>query len=173
MTEMPRNTSRRQRLNNRLHHPVARKQGRRTLRRWTGVGILGVVGLTAACAGLAYQTSSDQEAAQARVKAKVLAQYQHRRAIDDANLAIVHNEQLSLSHALSRELALAASRRKTRAQAMAALQLAQAAQARAAAQVGPARSASARLASVRTAATVAKPTVRRGEDGAAATSGGS
>jgi hypothetical protein len=168
MAEMPRETSRRQRLNHRLHHPVARKQGRRTLRRWTGVGILGVVGLTAACAGLAYQTSSDQEAAQARVKAKVLAQYQHRRAIDDANLAIVHNEQLTMAHALSRELALAASRRKTRAQAMAALQLAQAAQARA-----PARSAPARLASVRTATTVAKPTVRRGEDGAAATSGGS
>lgn len=167
MTEMPRDTSRRQRLNNRLHHPVARKQGRRTLRRWTGVGILGVVGLTAACAGLAYQTSSDQEAAQARVKAKVLAQYQHRRAIDDANLAIVHAEQLSLSHALARELALAASRTKARAQAMAALQLAQAAQARA-----PARSAPARLASVRTATTVAKPTVRHGEDGAAATSGG-
>jgi len=157
-----------------LHHPLARRNGQRKLRRWTALGALGVAGLTAATAGLAYKASADQEAAHtAQINAqkqRVLAEYHRRQAIQDKNLAIVRAEQRTLARTLARERALIVTRRRQRQQELRTIQVAQAAAA--------ARAARAPVfASARPVATPARTTAQRrpaSSDGSpTAASGGS
>jgi len=157
-----------------LHHPTARRHGQRKLRRWTAVGGLAVVGLTAATVGLAYKASADENAARNAQKQRVIAEYHRRQAIQTSNLATVRAEQRTLARTLAREHALIVTRRRQREQQLQAIQVAQAAAAAAAAR-------SALYASARVAAGPARTTAparparapRPSATAAAAASGGS
>ena len=158
-----------------LHNPAARAKGHRTLRRWSVVGLAGILGLTAVSAGLAYEVTSSQETARNAVVDQAKAAYQRRLAAEDANLATVRQESRVLARTLAHQHALLAARLRTRQQALAALA---AAQARSRAAATAPVYASTTVPGTRTttptpARTVASPT--RTEDGrtASASSGGS
>ena len=108
------------------HNPAAREHGHRTLRRWSGVGLAGILGLTAVSAGLAYEVTSSQESARTAVVNQAKAAYQRRLDAEDANLATVRRESLVLAHTLARQHTLLAARLRARQQALAALAAAQA-----------------------------------------------
>jgi hypothetical protein len=151
------------------HSPARRTSGRRALRRWTLLGLAGVAGLTAVAAGLAYDVTSTQEAARAKVVDQARAAYQRRLAAEDANLATVRSESRRLAVALAHEHAVLVARQQARQRALAALA---AAQARArAASVAPVY-VSATVPASHTVTTTAAPR-RTSEDSASATSGGS
>jgi hypothetical protein len=179
-----------------LHHPAARRRGQRTLRRWTALGIAGVLGLTAVTAGLAFEVSSSQQSKQDAAAAKIRAQYAQRTAAYDASLAAAQRQARAVARTLAHHRAVLAARLRAREQQLAALQAAAAARAASASahpvyvatrSGGGTTTSSARTASGRTTATtaaqptapavtpsVAAPT-RSGEDGGrgTATSGGS
>lgn len=160
-----------------LHHPAARHKGQRKLRRWTAIGALGVAGLTAATAGLAYKASADQDAAHtAQVNAqkqKILAEYHRRQAIQDKNLAIVRTEQRTLARTLARERALIVTRRRQHQQQLAAIQVAQAAAAAQAARAPVYASARPTRTPARTTAQKRATAPRNSEGSPTTASGGS
>lgn len=157
-----------------LHHPAARRRGQRSLRRWTGIGIAGVVGLTAVTAGLAYQVSSSQESAQTAAANQVRSAYRQRIAAEDANLATVRGQARRLARTLAHEHALLVARQRARQQQLAALQAAQvAARAQAAASRPVYVSASPRQVTASRPATVVAAPVRGDDGGATAASGAS
>jgi hypothetical protein len=159
-----------------LHHPAARHKGQRKLRRWTAIGALGVAGLTAATAGLAYKASADQDAAHtAQVNAqkqRILGEYHRRQAIQDKNLAIVRTEQRTLARTLARERALIVTRRRQRQQQLAAIQVAQAAAAAQAARAPVYASARPARTPAQTTAQKRPTTAPRNSDGSPTTASG-
>jgi len=157
------------------HNPAAREHGHRTLRRWSGVGLAGILGLTAVSAGLAYEVTSSQESARTAVVNQAKAAYQRRLDAEDANLATVRRESLVLAHTLARQHTLLAARLRARQQALAALAAAQArSQAAATAPVYASTTVPATHTTTPTPAkVVASPKRSDGGDTASATSGGS
>ncbi len=157
------------------HNPAAREQGHRTLRRWSGVGLAGILGLTAVSAGLAYEVTSSQESARNAVVNQAKAAYQRRLAAEDANLATVRRESRVLARTLAHQHALLAARLRARQQALAALAAAQArSQAAATAPVYASRTVPAtRTTTPAPAKVLASPKRGDGGDTASATSGGS
>jgi hypothetical protein len=157
-----------------LHHPTARRRGQRTLRRWTALGGLAVAGLTAATVGLAYQASTGDNAGRNAQRQHVLAEYQHRQALQASNLAKVRAEQRTIGRRLAREHALLVARRRERQQQLQAIQVAQAAAAAAAARTALYASARVAPSPARTTA-LERPAAapRATGDSANAASGGS
>ena len=87
-------------------HANRRRAGHRVLWRWTGLGLVCVVGLTALAAGFAYHITSTQQAARAAVVREAASAYQLRLAAEDANLAAVQRRSRKLAATLARDHAL-------------------------------------------------------------------